>query len=252
MESLNFGSKKLGFGCMRLPMTTGTVGGEGTVDTQQVCEMVDAFLAQGFCYFDTAHGYIAGHSEPTLRQCLVERYPRDRYLLTDKLSGTFFQTEAEIRPFFESQLEITGAGYFDFYLMHALSAKQYQKFTDCSLSCGASVEGRGKNPPHGNLLPRHPRYWSNLSEHRKLKWCKSSSTMQIWKIPRFKAGPSMTSAAGTAKPVIVMEPVKGGALANLPEAAGEILDRLQGGSRASYAIRFARLPSRAWPWSSAA
>ena len=110
MELLNFGPKKLGFGCMRLPMSEGTVGGEGVVDTRQVCAMVDAFLEQGFCYFDTAHGYIAQKSEPTVRQCLVERHPRDRYLLTDKLSGTFFQTEEEIRPFFESQLEITGAG----------------------------------------------------------------------------------------------------------------------------------------------
>ena len=97
MELLNFGPKKLGFGCMRLPMSEGTVGGEGVVDTRQVCAMVDAFLEQGFCYFDTAHGYIAQKSEPTVRQCLVERHPRDRYLLTDKLSGTFFQTEEEIR-----------------------------------------------------------------------------------------------------------------------------------------------------------
>lgn len=108
MESLNFGSKKLGFGCMRLPMTTGTVGGEGTVDTQQVCEMVDAFLAQGFCYFDTAHGYIAGHSEPTLRQCLVERYPRDRYLLTDKLSGTFFKRKQRSAPFLKASWRLQG------------------------------------------------------------------------------------------------------------------------------------------------
>ena len=132
MELLNFGPKKLGFGCMRLPMSEGTVGGEGVVDTRQVCAMVDAFLEQGFCYFDTAHGYIAQKSEPTVRQCLVERHPRDRFLLTDKLSGTFFQTEEEIRPFFESQLEIIGAGYFDFYLMHALNANQYQKFTECN------------------------------------------------------------------------------------------------------------------------
>ena len=134
MELLNFGPKKLGFGCMRLPMSEGTVGGEGVVDTRQVCAMVDAFLEQGFCYFDTAHGYIAQKSEPTVRQCLVERHPRDRFLLTDKLSGTFFQTEEEIRPFFESQLEITGAGYFDFYLMHALNANQYQKLLNATPS----------------------------------------------------------------------------------------------------------------------
>lgn len=79
MESLNFGPKKLGFGCMRFPMTEGTIGGEGVVDTKQVCDMVDTFLDCGFCYFDTAHGYIAGKSESTVRQCLTERYPRDRF-----------------------------------------------------------------------------------------------------------------------------------------------------------------------------
>lgn len=241
MESLNFGSKKLGFGCMRLPMITGTVGGEGTVDTQQVCEMVDTFLAQGFCYFDTAHGYIAGHSEPTLRQCLVERYPRDRYLLTDKLSGTYFQTEAEIRPFFESQLEITGAGYFDFYLMHALSAKQYQKFTACNaFQVACQLKDEGKIRHIGISFHDTPEVLEQiLSEHPEIEVVQIQFNYADMEDPKVQSRAVYEVCRRFGKPVIVMEPVKGGALANLPEAAGEILDQLQGGSRASYAIRFA-------------
>ena len=88
MELLNFGPKKLGFGCMRLPMSEGTVGGEGVVDTRQVCAMVDAFLEQGFCYFDTAHGYIAQKSEPTVRQCLVRFKNPMAALASDSVSTT--------------------------------------------------------------------------------------------------------------------------------------------------------------------
>ena len=105
--------RNFGFGCMRLPMQ-----GE-EVDLAQTKQMVDAFLAQGFNYFDTAHGYIGGRSETALRTCLTSRYPRESYVLTDKLSGGFFETEADIRPFFARQLAACGVDYFDFYLMHA-------------------------------------------------------------------------------------------------------------------------------------
>ena len=88
--------KNFGFGCMRLPMM-----GED-VDLEQSKKMVDAFLEAGFNYFDTAHGYIQGKSELALKECLTSRYPRDRYILTDKLTATYFQKEEDIRPFFQS------------------------------------------------------------------------------------------------------------------------------------------------------
>ncbi len=90
--------KNFGFGFMRLPMQ-----GEN-IDLEETTRMVDAFLDAGFNYFDTAHGYHQGKSELALRECLTSRYPRDRYILTDKLTGNFFKTEADIRPCFESQL----------------------------------------------------------------------------------------------------------------------------------------------------
>ena len=104
--------KNFGFGMMRLPMN----GSE--VDIPQTCAMVDAFLEAGFNYFDTAHGYIGGKSELAVKECLTSRYPRDSYILTDKLSPNFFNTEADIRPYFASMLEACGVEYFDFYLLH--------------------------------------------------------------------------------------------------------------------------------------
>ena len=107
--------KNFGLGCMRLPMN-----GE-SVNLEETGRMVDAFLEAGFNYFDTAHGYLQGESEKALKACLTSRYPRESYVLTDKLTGSFFKSEADIRPLFESQLEACGVTYFDFYLMHAKS-----------------------------------------------------------------------------------------------------------------------------------
>ena len=99
--------KNFGFGCMRLPMK------DGEVDTEEFAGMVDAFLENGFNYFDTAHGYLGGKSETALRTCLTSRYPRDQYILTNKLTNFFFQKQEDIRPFFESQLAACGVDYFD-------------------------------------------------------------------------------------------------------------------------------------------
>ena len=94
--------KRFGFGMMRLPMTG------DQVDIPQTTRMVDAFLAAGFNYFDTAHGYIGGQSEQAIRSCLTSRYPRDRYILTNKLSNNFFETQADIRPLFQQHLAACG------------------------------------------------------------------------------------------------------------------------------------------------
>lgn len=241
MESLNFGPKKLGFGCMRFPMTEGTIGGEGVVDTKQVCDMVDTFLDRGFCYFDTAHGYIAGKSESTVRQCLTERYPRDRFLLTDKLSGPFFQTEAEILPLFESQLQATGVAYFDYYLMHALNAKQYEKFTACNaFQVAGRLKQEGRIRHLGMSFHDKPEVLEQiLSEHPEIEVVQIQFNYADYEDPTVQSRAVYQVCRKYGKPVIIMEPVKGGALANLPGAAGRILDQLHGGSQASYALRFA-------------
>ena len=119
--------KKLGFGCMRLPMKD-----NGEVDYEETNRMVDYYLEQGFNYFDTAHGYLDGKSEIALRECLTKRYARDKYVLTNKLTMHFFSKEEEIRPLFEEQLKACGVEYFDYYLMHAQDADIYEKFKKCN------------------------------------------------------------------------------------------------------------------------
>ena len=126
--------KNFGFGCMRLPMK----GKE--VDFEETSKMVDMFLANGFNYFDTAHGYLDGQSEIALKKCLTSRYPREAYILTNKLSGHYIEKNEDIRPFFQKQLEACGVDYFDFYLMHAqnkdLFAKYKQMHAYETVSCG--------------------------------------------------------------------------------------------------------------------
>ena len=118
--------KNLGFGCMRLPMK-----GE-EVDYEEFSKMIDAYMDAGFNYFDTAHNYISGKSETAIRECLVKRYPRESYILVDKLTNLYFEKEEEIRPVFEEQLKACGVEYFDFYLMHAMSAERHAKYKECN------------------------------------------------------------------------------------------------------------------------
>ena len=131
--------KSLGFGCMRLPMEPGAEWMNGKVDSEQFSRMVDTFLENGFTYFDTAHGYIGGKSETAIRECLVGRYPRDRYVLADKLTENFFQKEADIYPLFADQLSCMNAKKqykdwnSDFYYM--VHTDKGGKASDC-IECG--------------------------------------------------------------------------------------------------------------------
>ena len=113
--------KNFGFGCMRLKMN----GDE--VDYAEFNRMIDKFIGAGFNYFDTAHGYINGKSETAIRDCLAARYKREDFILANKLSGWFFEKKEEILPLFESQLELCGVEYFDFYLFHSMNKELYEK-----------------------------------------------------------------------------------------------------------------------------
>ena len=131
--------KNFGFGCMRLPMW------EGEVDYPQFCEMIDRFMESGFTYFDTAHGYIQGKSEIAIRECLAKRYPRENYVLTDKLTHPYFEKAEDIRPFFESQLEACGVEYFDYYLIHSVTKENYDKYNNCrAFEIAQELKNEGK------------------------------------------------------------------------------------------------------------
>ena len=227
--------KNFGFGCMRLPMN----GSE--VDLEETKRMVDAFLDAGFNYFDTAHGYIQGKSETALKECLTSRYPRDRYILTDKLTNFFFKKEEDIRPFFQSQLEACGVDYFDFYLMHAQGAENFKFFKQCrAYETAFELKKEGKVRHVGISFHDTAEVLEQiLTEYPEVEVVQIQFNYLDYDDPAVQARKCYEVCRKHNKPVLVMEPVKGGSLVNLPEDAKAVLDELHGGSPASYAIRFA-------------
>lgn len=227
--------KNFGFGCMRLPMN-----GE-EVDIEQTKRMVDTFLDRGFNYFDTAHGYIQGKSETALKTALTSRYPRDRYILTDKLTDCFFKTQADIRPFFESQLEQCGVDYFDFYLMHAQNETSFAHFKACrAYETAFQLKAEGKVRHVGiSFHDRAEVLEQILTEYPQVEAVQIQFNYVDYEDLAIQSRRCYEVCRKFGKPVIVMEPVKGGSLVNLPEEAEKVLEDLHGGSPASYAIRFA-------------
>lgn len=223
--------KNFGFGMMRLPMA------DEKVDIPQTCAMVDAFLAAGFNYFDTAHPYIRGMSETAIRECLTSRYPRDRYVLANKLSGSCFEKEEDILPLFRSQLEACGVEYFDFYLFHAVGESRDAHNTKTN---AYEVVRRLKEQG----LVRHVGFSFHdsadfldrfLTAHPEMEFAQIQFNYADYEDPRVESRKCYEVCRKHGKPVVIMEPVKGGSLVNLPQEALELLD----GSPASYAIRYA-------------
>ena len=227
--------KNFGFGFMRLPMQ------DGEVDIAETNRMVDAFLDAGFNYFDTAHGYLQGKSEKALRTCLTSRYLRDRYILADKLTENFFKTEADIRPLFESQLEDCGVDYFDFYLMHSQCSENYGHFKACrAYETAFALKEEGKVRHVGISFHGRPELLEQiLTEYPAIEVVQIQFNYVDYDDPSVQSRKCYEVCRRHGKPVLVMEPVKGGSLVNLPDDAKAVLDALHGGSPASYAIRFA-------------
>ncbi len=227
--------KNFGFGCMRLPMK------DGEVDVEQTCKMVDLFLESGFNYFDTAHGYLGGKSETALRECLTSRYPRDRYILTNKLSGSYFENPETIREVFEKQLEACGVTYFDFYLMHAQSTGIYESFKERrAYETALALKEEGKIRHFGiSFHDTAEKLKEILDEYPQIEVVQIQFNYADYDDPAVQGKAVYEVCRRYGKPVIIMEPVKGGNLVNLPKEAQAIFDALHGGSNASYAIRFA-------------
>lgn len=227
--------KNFGFGCMRFPMK------DGQLDKEQICKMVDLFLKEGFNYFDTAHGYLDGKSEPTLKECLTSRYPRESYILTDKLTGAFFEKEEEIRPLFEKQLQQCGVEYFDFYLMHAQSAENFEKYKRCrAYETAMELKKEGKIRHFGiSFHDKSDVLDQILTEYPQIEVVQIQFNYADYEDPAVESRGCYEVCRKHGKPVIVMEPIKGGNLVNLPQQAKEVFENLGGGSPASYALRFA-------------
>ena len=228
--------KLLGFGCMRLPMNL------VNVNYDEFKKMIDYYMENGFTYFDTAHGYLLGKSEIAIRECLTKRYPRDSYTLTDKLTEPYFKTREDIRPFFEKQLKWCGVEYFDYYLMHAQDRNNYNHFqkTHAYEEC-LKLKEEGKIKHLGISFHDTAEMLEQiLTDHPEIEVVQIQFNYADYESPSVQSKKVYEVCRKFNKPIIVMEPVKGGGLVNLPDDAKKLFDDLnQNKSYASYAVRFA-------------
>lgn len=227
--------KKLGFGLMRLPKI-----GEA-IDIEQTKKMVDMFLEAGFTYFDTAWAYPG--SEDAIRQALVERYPREKFQLATKNAAWInCKTREEAVNQFETSLKQTGAGYFDFYLLHNLGESRTKYFDDYNMwDFVQEQKAKGLIKHVGFSFHSTPEELDEiLNAHPEMEFVQLQINYADWDYPAVQSRRCYEVARKHGKPVIIMEPVKGGMLANPPESVQKILkDTEPEMSVASWAIRFA-------------
>ena len=227
--------KKLGFGLMRLPKK-----GE-EIDVEQVKVMVDRFLEAGFTYFDTAWAYTG--SEDAIRQALVERYPRESYQLATKNAAWIgCQTREDAIRQFEESLERTGAGYFDNYLLHNLGEMRTQAFDKFDMwSFVKEKKAEGKIRHIGFSFHSTPEELEEiLLAHPEAEFVQLQINYADWENPSIQSRGVYEMARKYGKAVVIMEPLKGGLLANPPESVAEILKTAEPDrSAASWGIRFA-------------
>ena len=224
----------LGFGLMRLPK----VGEE--IDVAQTSQMVDAFLAAGFTYFDTAYVYTG--SEDAIRKALVERHPRDSYTLATKLNARVAGTPEKARQELEESLERTGAGYFDYYLLHALQDSNVHYYNDWNLwDFVKEQKAKGLIRHYGFSFHGTPALLDKLlTQHPDVDFVQLQINYADWDNPEVTSGENYRVARAHGKQIVIMEPVKGGALADPPQDVKDLFDQVRPGmSYASWALRFA-------------
>ena len=234
--------KKLGFGTMRLPLKDAE--DPKNIDLETFRQMADLFLARGFCYFDTAYPYHGGFSKEAVRQCVAERYPRERFLLADKMPVYLVKTAEDYERIFAEQLRRCGVEYFDVYLLHNLGRDRYpdvQRLGGFDFLRRLKERGLARNigfsfHDDAETLDRI------LTEHPEVDVVQLQINYLDWNGAVAQSGRCYETAKRHGKDVIVMEPVKGGQLAKLPGKAMELFTAFYGDaapSPASLAIRFA-------------
>ena len=229
---------RLGFGLMRLPKNP-----DGSIDIPQVCEMADRFLAAGGTYFDTAFVYDGGASEAAFKAAVRDRHPRDAYTLATKLHATIGAADAEsARQEFFTSLERTGAEYFDYYLLHALQRSTWQKYDEYGLwDFVKEQKTKGLIRHWGFSFHADPELLEQLlSAHPDAEFVQLQINYADWNNPGVASRRNLEICRAHGKPVIIMEPVKGGILADPIPSVRDILQSADPStSCASWAVRFA-------------
>lgn len=231
---------RFGFGAMRLPLIN--PDDKQSIDMDELKRMVDIYMEAGFTYFDTAFPYHDQMSETALKEALVDRYDRDKYVFADKMPTVLIKSGEEYPLYFNKQLEKTGVGYFDYYLMHNMGRDRYyntDKWGGFEFAKKMKDEGKIKN--FGFSFHDDAQFLDMiLTNHPEVDFVQLQINYLDWENDIIQSRLCYETARRHNKPIAVMEPVKGGTLANLPKEAENILREYnKEASPASYALRFA-------------
>lgn len=230
----------LGFGTMRLPLNG---GGPADFDHKQICDMFDMFLDRGYTYVDTSWFYHAGHSEEEVRRALVERHNRSEFTLATKMPTPSIDSEDTARKIFDQQLENTGAGYFDYYLIHTLNQQTYQDIAKKYRLFEIMQEKKEAGLVKHSGFSYHdcPEFLDQiLTEHPEVEFVQLALNYLDWDSEWVRARDCAEVVRNHGKWLIAMEPVKGGTLSKVPAEIEAEMRRLQPGKSPSWwALRYA-------------